>query len=216
MKSFVLFILSAFAAPLLGFAQTPQSTASEHAFARARTSQGFAICGSCSVPDNISSKATLAPSSESGERVVISGTIYQSDGVTPASGITLFLYQTDAGGYYRRPKEDVFAPRLHGWLRTGSDGRYEISTIRPAPEVLARDEPGHIHAHVFGRGIPEHFLHEFWFTGDPRVRPEEAKELGRLGRFSPLVHLERKESGAFVGVRDIRLKPTGAWQYEGF
>ncbi len=196
------------------FGQTPASTTSNQVFPRAHTSEGFAICGSCKVPSNISSKVTLAPLGEPGERIVISGTIYQADGVTAAAGITLFLYQTDAGGYYHRPKEDVFSPSLHGWLHTGADGHYEIHTIRPKPEVLAEDEPAHIHAQVFGKGIPEHFLHEFWFAGDPRIKTGEAKKLGRLGRFSPILRLEKDPAGLLSAVCDIRLKPTAPWQYE--
>jgi len=42
----------------------------------------------------------------------LSGTIFRGDGITPAAGITLFLYQTDAGGFYLRPQEDVLRPTL--------------------------------------------------------------------------------------------------------
>jgi protocatechuate 3,4-dioxygenase beta subunit len=157
---------------------------------------------------------TLTPPGEPGEQIEISGVIYRADGVTPAADITLFLYQADAGGYYHRPNEDVFSPRIYGWLRTGKDGHYEIRTIQPKPEVLASDEPAHIHAQVFAPGIPEHFIHEFWFDGDPRIKTQEANELSRLGHFSPIIHLEKGDRGVLAGVRDIRLRPTKAWQYE--
>jgi protocatechuate 3,4-dioxygenase beta subunit len=183
-------------------------------FQRAHTDKGFAICGSCQVPQNISAGVTLNPVGEPGQQIVVSGTIYKSDGVTPASGITVFLYQADAGGYYHRPKEDVFSPRLYGWLRTGKDGHYEIRTIRPEPEVLAPDEPAHIHAHVFASGIPEHFLHEFWFAGDPRIKPKELARLNGLGRFSPIVHLAKGKHGILNGTCDIKLNPISAYHYE--
>ena len=47
--------------------------------------QGRMPCGSCTLPSTISSQATIAPPSEAGERLVISGTVYEPDGVTPAS-----------------------------------------------------------------------------------------------------------------------------------
>jgi protocatechuate 3,4-dioxygenase beta subunit len=194
--------------------QTATPIPRERTFARARTQEGFAICGSCDVPHDLSPNVTLVRPGEPGDKIVISGTIYQADGITPAGNVTIFLYQADRDGYYHRPKEDVFSPRLYGWLQTGRDGHYEIRTIRPQPEVLARDEPAHIHAHVFGPTIPEHFLHEFWFADDPRIKPTEATQLNGLGRFSPIMHLEKNKAGLLSGTRDIKLKPTAPYQYE--
>jgi len=48
-------------------AQTAE-VSSQKVFERARTHQGFAISGSCSVPTSISSKVTLAPPGERGQR----------------------------------------------------------------------------------------------------------------------------------------------------
>ena len=181
---------------------------------RAYTGVGYTLCGSCSVPKDISWQVTLTSKDEAGDSMILSGTIYKEDGVTPASGITLFLYQTDAGGYYHRPKEDTFAPRLHGWLRTGKDGRYQIRTIKPAPEVLVPEEPAHIHVHVFGQGIPEHFLREFWFEGDPRIKSDDYEKLSKLAAYSPIVHLTKDRRGVLLGGRDIRLRLTKRWKYQ--
>ena len=48
-----------------------------------------------------------------------------SDGVTPAEGIVLYVYHTDATGYYNKD-DDPYNPRLRGWMKTGKDGRYEF------------------------------------------------------------------------------------------
>lgn len=178
------------------------------------TGTGYTLCGSCSVPRKISSRVWLVPKDEPGEPIILSGTIYKQDGVTPDSGVTLFLYQTDAGGYYHRPKEDVFHPRIVGWLRTGRDGRYEIHTIKPAPEILAANEPAHIHVHIWGERMPEHFLHEFWFRGDGNITTKDKKALGELARFSPIVTLTKGQDGISRGVRDIRVRPAPQWEYE--
>jgi protocatechuate 3,4-dioxygenase beta subunit len=178
------------------------------------TGTGYALCGSCSLPKEISSRAWLVLKDEPGEQIILSGRIFKEDGVTPDSGITLFLYQTDAGGYYHRPQEDVFHPRLFGWLRTGSDGQYEIHTIKPAPEILAADEPAHIHVHIFGNGMPEHFLHEFWFQGDRNISAEELRASKRLGTFSPIVALKKESDGILRVVRNIRVRPAPPWKYE--
>jgi protocatechuate 3,4-dioxygenase beta subunit len=169
------------------------------------TGKGLALCASCDPPKKMSSVVTLPPEGEKGEPVVIIGTVYKKNGVTPDSGVVLFLYQTDAGGYYHRPNEDVFAPRIRGWLRTGKDGRYEFRTIKPAPEILDPNGPAHIHVHVFGDSIPEHFLHEFWFERDKRIKQSDAETFGRLGNFSPIIHLTQGKDGIWRGVRNIRL-----------
>ena len=181
---------------------------------KAYTGTGYAICGSCTVPKDVSSAVRLAPKREPGEPIVLSGTIFKRDGVTPDSGITLFLYQADAGGYYHRPKEDVFHPRLCGWLRVGKDGRYEIHTVKPSPEVLAADEPAHIHAQIFGNGMSEHFLHDFWFAGDERIPEADGERFSRLGSFSPVITLTKGGDGILRGVRDIKVVPAPPWQTE--
>jgi protocatechuate 3,4-dioxygenase, beta subunit len=177
-----------------------------------RTGTGYALCGSCSIPREIASKVWLTANDEPGEPIILSGTIYREDGATPDSGISMFLYQTDSEGYYHRPTENVFHPRLVGWLRTGKDGCYEIHTIKPAPEVLAPKEPAHIHAHVFGKGMPEHFVHEFWFQGDSFISPGDQKRLSQLGTFSPIVTLTKGMDGILRGTRDIRMRPAPAWK----
>ena len=178
------------------------------------TGQGYALCGSCSLPGEISPQLWLVSRDEPGKRIVLSGTVYKEDGVTPDSGITLFLYQADAGGYYHRPKEDVFHPRIFGWLRTGKDGRYEVHTITPAPEILAANEPAHIHVHIFGKGMPEHFLHEFWFQTDSRITADQKKMFAKLNDFSPIVTLTEGNDGISRGTRNIRVRPAPQWRYE--
>jgi protocatechuate 3,4-dioxygenase beta subunit len=178
------------------------------------TGTGYSLCGSCTVPEEITPTVRLATESEPGERVVLSGTVYKSDGITPDSGITLFLYQTDAGGYYHRPEENVFHPRIFGWIRTGKDGRYEIQTVKPAPEILAPDEPAHIHVHLWGNGMEEHFLHEFWFSGDTRIRTAERRRLAALGTFSPVIQLKKGKDEISRGIRNIRIRPAPPWKYE--
>ena len=178
------------------------------------TGTGTALCGSCTVPRTLSSSVWLGSKDEPGEQIVIRGTVFKSDGTTPDSGVVFFLYQTDAGGYYHRPQEDVFHPRLYGWLMTGSDGQYAIHTIKPAPEVLAASEPSHIHVHIFGNGMPEHFLHEFWFAGDRNISSRQYGRLTARGSYSPILSLTRSPDGTLQGTRNIKVVPTRAWQYE--
>jgi protocatechuate 3,4-dioxygenase beta subunit len=133
----------------------------------------------------------------------ITGTIYRSDGHSPAAGVILFVYHTDATGHYS-PQDDPFAPRIRGWLRTGADGHYRFRSIRPAP-YPSHSEPAHIHVHVWSDMMPEHFLPEYWFAGDPLIPPKDVARYGEMGTFSPIVTLRREADGLWHGVRDIRL-----------
>ncbi len=166
--------------------------------------QGRMPCGSCRLPTVIPSQGTIAPLSEPGERLVISGTVYEPDGVTPAPDITLFAYHTDARGHYNSP-DDALNPRLYGWVRTDADGRYEFRTIRPAPYPQVTT-PAHIHVHVFGPVRPEWFIPEFWFEGDPLIPAKDRDLPARLGLFSPVVRLTQDGEGGWRGQRDIRLE----------
>ncbi len=208
LASLVLLAICSYSVCLI--AQTQQQVELQRKY----TGKGYSLCGSCNVPKNVGSNVTIANDIEPGDRMILSGKIFKEDGVTPDSGITLFVYQTDAGGYYHRPKEDVFHPKIFGWLRTGKDGTYEIRSIKPAPEVEVPNEPAHVHVHIFGKGMEEHFLHEFWFRDDSRIPANDMKRLTALGTFSPIVTLTKGGDGIWRGTRNIKVRPAAHWKYE--
>jgi protocatechuate 3,4-dioxygenase beta subunit len=165
--------------------------------------QGFIPCGSCEQPSNIASETTISIG-EKGEPLTISGTVYKADGKTPASGIILFFYHTDATGHYNN-EDDPNDPRLKGWVKTGADGHYKFTTIKPAPYPKLTT-PAHIHVHLFNKDLPENYIDDFWFTGDTLIKDSEKKRFESLGNFSPIVMLTRDTEGMLNGTRNIRLK----------
>ncbi len=88
------------------------------------------------MPQQLSWQTAIASASEPGERMEIGGIIYQVDGKTPAPNVILYLWHTDAKGYYSpAPNTTGFARRhghLRGWLRTNLNGEYKFTTIKPA------------------------------------------------------------------------------------
>lgn len=169
------------------------------------TLSGGAPCGSCIAPAQLSWKTLITSKDEPGEPLDISGTIYQSDGIIPAAGFVLFVYHTDATGYYNKD-DDASHPRLRGWMQTGADGRYEFRTIKPAP-YPHRTTPAHIHAHVYGPGYSERSIADYWFAGDRFITAEAREKAIHDGDDAPVVvALERDKEGVLRGVRDIRLK----------
>lgn len=156
--------------------------------------------------EGLSWSVVIPPAGEPGEPMVISGTIYKPDGVTPVAGAELEVYHTDASGLYG--PQGNSAPRLKGRMRTGVDGRYEFRTIRPGHYPNARI-PAHVHARLFAPGGQVKELDEYWFAGDEFVTPAMAAPHASEGRFSPVVELIRGSDGVWHGVRDIRLPARG-------
>lgn len=167
---------------------------------------GSMPCSSCIAPKNISWQTTIASKDEKGEPLIMSGTIYQPDGITPAEGIVLFVYHTDSTGYYNKD-DDAYNPRLRGWMKTGKDGKYEFKTIKPAP-YPKRTTPAHIHANIYSSQIPEYSIDEYWFEGDPYITPEEKAELTGRGGSNSIIKLTRGDDGILRGVRNIKLEST--------
>jgi protocatechuate 3,4-dioxygenase beta subunit len=168
------------------------------------TLHGGAPCGSCAAPEKLSSTTTIAPESEPGERMEISGTLYRADGKTPAKDVVLFVYHTDAKGYYNA-QDDASHPRLRGWMQTGADGRYLFRSIKPAP-YPHRTTPAHIHAHIYSSHISEHSIDDYWFAGDPFITKESLAKARANGSTPAILTLTRGADGVWKGTRDIRLR----------
>jgi protocatechuate 3,4-dioxygenase beta subunit len=119
--------------------------------------------------------------------------------------MTLWVYHTDATGRYSPTTEnsgDNRNTRLHGQMKTNSEGRYEFRTIKPAP-YPGRTNPAHIHAYVSGPGYPEYWIDSYLFEGDPFITEEMRHQLGGQGNLSAILKLTRGDDGIWRGVRDI-------------
>jgi protocatechuate 3,4-dioxygenase beta subunit len=106
-------------------------------------------------PASAPSRGILAPASEPGPRLVVSGEVVDESGA-PVAGASLYVYQTDAEGYYGvKPASDSNNPRLELFLRSGPKGEWSFETIRPGSYPGSRN-PGHIHFEVAATGYRDH------------------------------------------------------------
>jgi protocatechuate 3,4-dioxygenase, beta subunit len=158
------------------------------------------------MPANLKAEITIANPDEPGERLTISGTIYQKDGRTPAQGIILYLYHTDAEGNYSPGKNQTQAIRhghLRGWIKTGPDGKYVFHTILPAsyPNTKA---PRHIHPTIKEPGLVPYYIDEYLFDNDPNLPEKERARQEKRGG-SGIISITKNADDIWIGKRDIIL-----------
>lgn len=158
------------------------------------------------MPANLSAETTIAGKEEPGERLTISGTIYQKDGRTPAAGIILYLYHTDAEGNYSPAKNQKLASEhghLRGWVKTSPDGKYLFRTILPAsyPQTKA---PKHIHPTIKEPGLTPYYIDEYLFENDLNLPAAERNRPQPRGG-SGVIAIAKNSEGEWVGSRNIVL-----------
>lgn len=141
-----------------------------------------------SKPAGVGSVARIAPESEPGSPLVIDGRVYQTDGRTPAAGITVFAYQTDREGVYDVPSNGPHSWRLKGWAVSDAEGRFQFRTIRPASYPNAT-VPQHVHLHLEGPSLPRRWTTELEFADDPKMTAR-GRDISR-------------QAGMFGGVRPV-------------
>ncbi|MFN0085816.1 MAG: intradiol ring-cleavage dioxygenase [Blastocatellia bacterium] len=158
------------------------------------------------MPKTLGWETTIGGANEPGEPMEISGTIYQADGKTPAAGVILYVYQTNAAGVYAAAPGQTAARRhgaLRGWMKTDAAGRYRFRSIRPAA-YPGRTDPAHIHPTIKEPDKNEYYIDEYRFDDDPLLTPRErAREEKRGG--SGIIALTKNAQGGWLGRRDIVL-----------
>ncbi|HYF70632.1 MAG TPA: intradiol ring-cleavage dioxygenase [Ohtaekwangia sp.] len=157
------------------------------------------------IPDKVYAATKISPAGEKGEPLMITGTIFKHDGKTPAPGVILYLYHTDATGKYTPSTDQAFGKRhghLRGWVKTNANGKYQFTTIRPGAYPNG-STPQHIHATIKEPGIAPYWIDDYLFTDDPFVT-EEIKTNQRKRGGSGLIKLTRS-NGLWTGNRDIVL-----------
>ncbi len=171
------------------------------------------------VPDYLAAKYTAAPDApsmvtvagqdEPGERLIVTGRTL--DGRQAVAGVSIYVFHTDARGRYAADMTDLHAaelnPRLHAWLRTDAEGRYQYATIRPGNYD---NGPAHVHYVVKAQGF-QSLLLSLQFEDDPVV-------VGRRKYGIPLLDPDSFKNGPCksrpdcVLTRPVARDPRGVWQ----
>lgn len=155
------------------------------------------------MPKEICSVDTSTGWNEKGIKLIVTGTVFQLDGKTPAPDVIIYYWQTDNEGYYSsKPGMDERVQKhghIRGWVRTGKNGRYTINTIRPAPypnDVL----PAHIHLSVKEPDVVnEYYTDEINFDDDKLLAPHFKKYPQENRGGSGIVRILLKDSVQVAG-----------------
>lgn len=150
---------------------------------------------------------TLPDFNDKGPKLLVTGTIFNKDGKTPAKDVILYIYHTDQTGEYpTKGNESGWAKRhgyIRGWIKTGADGKYSFYTLRPAA-YPGRQNPEHIHPIIKPPGYAAYWIDEYLFEDDPILSTREKNsQPGRGGK--GIVKTTKNSQGMQVAKRDIIL-----------
>jgi protocatechuate 3,4-dioxygenase beta subunit len=155
-------------------------------------------------PETAPAFAEVAPPGEPGRRLEVSGVVSAAGGA-PIAGASVYVYQTDARGYYR--PDDAMGnrnPRLKARLRTDSRGRYSFRTVRPGSYPGTR-VPQHIHYEVTAPGRRARIF-EIVFEDDPFLTADVRREAARPGSFYSLRAVRPGPDGVDRVQQDVLLE----------
>lgn len=159
-------------------------------------------------PRTLMSHARIAPADEPGTPLTIAGQVFQPDGRSPAPGMTVFAYHTDAEGLYDVRSNGPHSWRLKGWALTDAEGRFLFDTIRPAP-YPGRNVAAHVHVNLEGPRLKRQST-GILFDDDPYVSREEWAESTRAGEFGSVLHVRARGTGQYVQCK-IRIGAAGVF-----
>jgi len=147
-------------------------------------------------------------SSEDGKRIIIKGQIFKEDGITPYNDLIIYAYHTDNKGYYSKKGDETGVNKQHGshygYCKTDTEGRYEISTIRPGRYPVNKF-PAHIHWAVKEPDGNMFYLNDFVFSDDSLVNNDYLSHLIYKGDDGVII-LKDNGSGISEGNRITVLK----------
>jgi protocatechuate 3,4-dioxygenase beta subunit len=159
------------------------------------------------LPEQIPSRARIAPGDEPGVRMRIEGTV-RDDAGRPVAGVIVYAYHTDDHGEYppdtRFPGKAAYRHgRLRAWAMSDESGRYAFDTIRPAG-YPGTTIPAHVHMHVIEVGRCTYWIDDINFEDDPRLSGDARDRRGARGG-SGLAKPVQDAGGVWVVTRDIQL-----------
>ena len=137
-------------------------------------------------------------------KLKIHGTIYLSDGVTPAKDVILYIEQADENGDFDlRKKNDIRYVHNRGWIKTDTNGNYTFYTYVPGND-RRYNQMQQLFPIIKESSKLEYEIATFLFDEDPLLSKSCRKRIAKKGDLTRILKL-KKEDGLFVTQKDIIL-----------
>ena len=154
--------------------------------------------------DQLTNTDTIPDFRSKTHKLKLTGVIYQSDGVTPAKDVILFIEQPDEDGDFDLRREGDQRYVFHrSWVKTDADGRYTFYTFIPGND-RRYNQMQQIFPIIKETSKKEVQLESLLFDDDPMLTKRCRKRLAKKGNVKRIL-TTKKEDGIFVATKDIVL-----------
>lgn len=181
-----------------------------------RTSQSDKVigggCDGCELmyigmPKKINEVDTSVAWDDSTTKLLVEGTVYDFDGITPARNVVIYYWHTNKNGRYEPdPAQDERAQRhgaIRGWIKTNKSGHYKLYTTSPAP-YPNNHEPAHIHISIKEPEIKDEYYIDALIFDDDTLLTQEIRDNKKNRGGSGILKLQ-KQGNMFTVQHDIFL-----------
>ncbi|MFP4846718.1 hypothetical protein [Winogradskyella sp. PE311] len=154
--------------------------------------------------DHLNNTDTIPDFRSKTNKLKLSGTIFQSDGVTPAENVIVFIEQPDENGDFdlRRSGDDRYV--FHrSWVKTDKDGKYTFYTFVPGND-RRYNRMQQIFPIIKEQSKNEVQLESLLFNDDPLLTKRCRKRLNKKGDAKRILTTKKIE-GILVAQKDIVL-----------
>ena len=144
-------------------------------------------------------------------KLIITGSIFQSDGITPAKDVVLYIYHADDNGDYQTSNETNNDDVYHsGSIKTDADGKYTFYTFIPGSAIEPityprRRGPKKIFPVIKDQDNSEYELNALVFEDDPLLSKSCRRRIKKRGT-NNILNPELKEGDIYVANKDIILE----------
>lgn len=152
----------------------------------------------------LSNTANIPDYDSKEQKLKISGTIYMSDGVTPAKDVILYIEQANEhGDFDLREENDKRYVYHRGWIKTDADGKYTFYTFIPGGDRRYRILQ-QLFPIIKAPNAQEYVLDTFLFDDDPLLTKLCRKRIAKKGDPSRILKPTKKDD-IFTVEKDIVL-----------
>lgn len=154
--------------------------------------------------DQISSTDSIPDFESKNQKLKITGTIYESDGKTPASGVILYIEHADEDGDFDlRKLDDKRYTHHRGWIKTDASGQYTFYTFIPGGD-RRYNQLQQLFPTVKDGAKEFYNLESFLFDSDPLLTKSCRKKISKKGDASRILKPIKKD-GLLVVEKNIVL-----------